>query len=106
MRNEALEKLPDVRDNLESCVLDILEDEPEGVRTRKLQFRLYDHPACDFEVMPHLYVWMAELKRDGIVVIDRPNKRYLHPEHADKDPEAYRQRIGRPPSGTGSGGES
>lgn len=46
MKQEALEKLPTIRDEFEACVLDLLEDEPEGVRTWKLQFRLYDHPVA------------------------------------------------------------
>lgn len=105
MKEEALEKLPEVRDELEAAVEEILAAEPDGVRTRKMMYRIYDHP-CDVNPSPkYIYVWMAELKRDGIVVIDRPNKRYLHPTYADKEPEAYPQQYDWPPSDLGSKGE-
>lgn len=95
MQNDALESLPKIRNELETAVLDILSDRPDGVRTRKLQFKLYDHPEFNKNPMPHLYIWMAELKRDGVIVIDHPGKRYLHPEHADLEPEKYKP-GGRP----------
>lgn len=95
MKQEALEKLPEIRDELEAAVLDILEDKPDGIRTRKIMFHISDHP-CDVDPdNRYIYVWMAELKRDGVIVIDRPAKRYLHPKHADRDPEEYRY-GGRP----------
>ncbi|QLD90208.1 hypothetical protein HWV07_14665 [Natronomonas salina] len=55
--------------------------------------------------MPHLYIWMSQLKQDGVVMIDWPNKGYLLPKQTDKDPEAYRQQYKWPPEGIGSSGE-
>lgn len=95
MKQQALEKLPEIRDELEAAVLEILADEPEGVRCRKIMFRIGDHP-CDIHPSPkYIYVWMAELSRDGVIVTDNPGKRYLHPKHADLPSEKY-EYGGRP----------
>lgn len=97
MKQEALEKLEYGRPDLKAAVLDILASEPDGVKTRKIMFRLEEHPGFPFDASPkYIYVWMAELKRDDVVVIDHPNKRYLHPMHADAAPDADRYR----PNGT------
>lgn len=89
MQQEALDALD--HDAFALAVRDVLEDEPGGLRSVELYAALgREHQAPP---MKYLHAQLAALSRAGDIVIDMPNKRYLHPQHADEDPEAYRPRI-------------
>lgn len=97
MKQEAIEALD--RQAFTRVVRNILKDEPEGLRSVPLWTRVQQRPELGMRApMKYFHVWLAEISRDDAVVIDTPGKRYLHPKHADKEPAAYRQQIGRPPS--------
>lgn len=104
MKQEAIEALD--RRAFTRVVRNVLKEEPEGLRSVALRRRVQQHSELGMGVpMKYFHVWLAELSRDDAIVIDVPNNRYLHPRHADEEPEAYRQQYGRPPSGLGSDGE-
>lgn len=101
MRQEAIEALD--RRAFTRVVRNVLKTEPEGLRSVPLWTRVQQHPEREVTVpMKYFHVWLHELSRDDAIVIDTPNKRYLHPRYADEEPDAYRQQYRRPPPGTGS----
>lgn len=101
MKQEAIEALD--RPTFTRVVRNVLKEEPEGLRSVPLWQRAQQHPELGMRApMKYYHVWLAEIARDDAIVIDIPEKRYLHPKHADEEPEAYRQRQGRPPSGLGN----
>lgn len=92
MKQEALEELPGVRDEFEAAVRSVSSGKPDGLNVVALRERIEQHPQYDVELsMKYLHVWLAELSRDGVVVYDEPNRRYLLAKYADKDPDAYRR---------------
>ena len=78
MKQEALDALD--HDAFALAVRDVLEDEPEGMRSVELYSALAEHHSAP--PMKYLHVQLAALGRAGEIVVDMPNKRYLPPEHA------------------------
>lgn len=89
MKEEAIEALD--RRAFTRVVRNMLKQEPEGLRSVPLWRRVQQHPELGMRVpIKYFHVWLAELSRDDAIVLDVPGKRYLHPRHADKEPESYR----------------
>ena len=81
MKQEALDALD--HDAFAMAVRDVLEDEPEGLRSAELYERLAEeHQAPPMKYLP---TQLSEIARSGEIVNDAENKRYLHPEHAEMD---------------------
>lgn len=89
MKRDALNELD--YDAFANAVLDVLEDEPEGLWSVELFSKLGEHHWAP--PMKYFHVQLAELKRGSDLVIDHPNNRYLHPKHADEDPESHLPRV-------------
>lgn len=83
MKQEALDELD--HDAFAMAVRDVLEDEPNGLRSAALYQRLHEEHTAP--PMKYLHAQLAELSRSGEIVIDSPNKRYLHPKYAEKAQE-------------------
>lgn len=96
MKQEALEQLPGIRDELEAAVESVLSDERDGLNVLELRKRIYKHSEYDAEPdIRYIHVWLAELGKDYVVVHDWDDLVYLLPRYADKEPEAYRPTIHR-----------
>lgn len=75
MKQAALDALD--HDAFAMAVRDILEDEPEGMRSVELYSALHEHHTAP--PMKFLHVQLAELSRSDEIVSDMENKRYLWP---------------------------